>query len=517
MDKKFYDVFPTLKLKKELGSLMEMVRVTKVSSNTSRTNLRVYITSERWIHGKYIRELENQISRQFFAGMTMDVKVVEKFNLSGQYTPENFFDIYRDSMEFELQNYNNVLYSQFHGADYSFPSANHLVMTIPDTIFAGKIKEELTKYLEKVFCIRCGMDLSVEIELKEPEESRERRNAEKMAEDEAQEIVRRAHFAKNDGSAAESGSSKEDESLEEAASRDTAVSGEEGSAAGTSGSAGAGISLTDPGSEKKMAGSSGSGKSSAVRSAASKSGLQENGKKAAAKKDYSSGTFTSDDPDILYGRDITGDTVSIDSIAGEMEEVVIRGQILDVETRELRNQKTLLIFPVTDFTDSIMVKMFLKSEQAPEVTARIKKNIFVKIRGTTVLDRFDGELTLGSIKGIRLIPDFTEKRKDHSPEKRVELHCHTKMSDMDGVTDAKALVKRAYEWGHKAIAITDHGVVQAFPEANHCFDKRGGCVPKDSDFKVLYGMEAYLVDDLKGMVTNDKGQSLDDPFVVFDI
>ena len=79
---------------------------------------------------------------------------------------------------------------------------------------------------------------------------------------------------------------------------------------------------------------------------------------------------------------------------------------------------------------------------------------------------------------------------------------------MDGVTTAKDLVKRAYEWGHKAIAITDHGVVQAFPEANHCFDAWGGCVPKDSDFKVLYGMEAYLVDDLKGIVTNSKGQSM---------
>ena len=84
------------------------------------------------------------------------------------------------------------------------------------------------------------------------------------------------------------------------------------------------------------------------------------------------------------------------------------------------------------------------------------------------------------------------------------------MSDMDGVTEAKALVKRAYEWGHPAIAITDHGVVQAFPEANHCFDAWGGCVPKDSDFKVLYGMEAYLVDDLKGMVTNPKKQYLQD-------
>ena len=161
--------------------------------------------------------------------------------------------------------------------------------------------------------------------------------------------------------------------------------------------------------------------------------------------------------------------------------------------------------------------MFLVNEQVPSVTEHVKKKAFLKLRGVTTIDRYDGELTIGSIRGIRKISDFTTRRMDHSPEKRVELHCHTKMSDMDGVTDAKALVKRAYEWGHKALAITDHGVVQAFPEANHCFDKYGGCVPEDADFKVLYGMEAYLVDDLKGIVTGDKGQSLDSTYVVFDI
>ena len=161
--------------------------------------------------------------------------------------------------------------------------------------------------------------------------------------------------------------------------------------------------------------------------------------------------------------------------------------------------------------------MFLRNEQVPEVTEHVKKGAFLKIKGVTSIDRFDSELTIGSISGIKKIADFRSARVDTSPQKRVELHCHTKMSDMDGVTEAKALVKRAYEWGHPAIAITDHGVVQAFPEANHCFDAWGGCVPKDSKFKVLYGMEAYLVDDLKGMVTNPKGQALDGRFVVFDI
>ncbi|MBQ1311277.1 MAG: PolC-type DNA polymerase III, partial [Blautia sp.] len=224
-----------------------------------------------------------------------------------------------------------------------------------------------------------------------------------------------------------------------------------------------------------------------------------------------------DNPDLIYGRDFEGETIPLETITGEMGEVLIRGQVISVEAREIRNEKTILIFPVTDFTDTIVVKMFLRNEQVPEVTAELKPKAFIRIRGVTTIDRFDGELTIGNIWGIKKIGDFTSVRMDNSPMKRVELHCHTKMSDMDGVTDAKALVKRAYQWGHPAIAITDHGVVQAFPEANHCFDAWGGCVPKESDFKVLYGMEAYLVDDLKGIVTNGRGQSLQGKFVVFDI
>lgn len=108
------------------------------------------------------------------------------------------------------------------------------------------------------------------------------------------------------------------------------------------------------------------------------------------------------------------------------------------------------------------------------------------------------------------IPDFTTARMDNSTRKRVELHCHTKMSDMDGVSDVKDIIKRAKKWGHKALAITDHGCVQAFPDANHALDH-------GDDFKVIYGVEGYLVDDLKEIVTNDKGQSLSDTFVVFDI
>ena len=107
--------------------------------------------------------------------------------------------------------------------------------------------------------------------------------------------------------------------------------------------------------------------------------------------------------------------------------------------------------------------MFLHNEQVPEISGAIKKGAFLKLKGVTTIDKFDHEITIGSLAGIKKISDFTTSRMDNSPEKRVELHCHTKMSDMDGVTDASVLVKRAYKWGHPAIAITDHGVVQSFP------------------------------------------------------
>ena len=203
--------------------------------------------------------------------------------------------------------------------------------------------------------------------------------------------------------------------------------------------------------------------------------------------------------------------MDIDKIDGPIGEVVIRGQILTLETREIRNEKTIVIFSLTDFTDTIVLKVFSKNEDLPELLEGIKKGSFIKVKGVATIDKFDSDLTIGSIVGIKKIADFTSVRMDTSPEKRVELHCHTKMSDMDGVSDVKDIVKRAMKWGHKAIAITDHGDVQAFPDANHAVE---GC---DSDFKVIYGVEAYLVDDLKDIIQNSHNQTLDDDYVVFDL
>ena len=218
----------------------------------------------------------------------------------------------------------------------------------------------------------------------------------------------------------------------------------------------------------------------------------------------------------------------MEDVMGEME-VTVKGKIIREDSREIKNERTILMFDITDYTDTMTFKMFVHNDQVAEVKADLKMGAFVKLKGIAAIDAFDKELTIGSVIGIKKIADFTTSRKDLSVRKRVELHCHTKMSDMDGVSEAKDIVKRAYQWGHSAIAITDHGVVQAFPDANHVWEdlwkaekakrkEAGDPNPDKQDFfKIIYGMEAYLVDDLQDLVVNEQGQDFTHDFVVFDI
>lgn len=393
MEKDFFDVFPHLKVNEKLEELLDMVSVTKVSCNPAKTHIRVYVKSERWIHKKHLFELEKEIERQCFPGIAITVTVVEKFILSRQYTPKNLLEAYKGSMELELRNYNMLEYNLFKRSHIEFPDDNTLRMVLPDSVIAREKSEILVEYLHKVFCERCGMDLKVEMEFEETEESKYRKNAVLQIQQEVENVL------KNAGVRAQEKAEEEEKKKEKSSGKD--------------------------GKKEKNSGSQ------------EKKTFEKKGQKG----DFRGGFRRDSNPDVIYGRDFEGEAIPLESITGEMGEVIIRGQVLDVEAREIRNEKTILIFPVTDFTDTIVVKMFLRNEQVPEVTEHVKKKAFLKLRGVTTIDRFDSELTIGSIWGIKKIADFTTARMDTSPQKRVELHCHTKMSDMDGVTDAKALVK----------------------------------------------------------------------------
>lgn len=219
------------------------------------------------------------------------------------------------------------------------------------------------------------------------------------------------------------------------------------------------------------------------------------------------------DPSVFFGKNVEGTVIPVKEIIDEIGEVVIDGMIRNVEQREIKGDKLIVTFAVTDFTDTIICKVFIKKELAEELSffEFVKKGNFIRLKGVASFDTYDKEIRIGNIIGMKEIENFKVGRTDNSPVKRVELHAHTQMSDMDGMTNCKQMVNRAHDWGHPAIAITDHGVVQSFPDADHAI---GGY--KD-DFKIIYGCEAYLVDDLDDTVTDSKGQSLQDSFVVFDL
>ncbi len=494
--KPFFEVFPTLKMEGSLYDKLEQTEVERVSASRRRDLLHVYLFSGRLLQKRDIWMAEDEIKRQLFRDAAVSVKIHERFELSAQYTPENLMDLYKDSILEELKGYSHIEYNAFRTAEISYPEQGRLALEIEDTVMNRCKEEELVRVLEKILVERCGMQCGIAVSYREAE-------AGKFAEDEALKLkLKVAEIARRVRSAEE----------EARSGGESAAGGEKQTAA------------VSTGNKKNLQGSR-----SPQMPREEGGEYKKNRGEFRRSGDYTRTLKQSENAEVLYGRDFDEDALRIEDIIGEMGEVVIQGRILKQDSREIKNERTIVSFDITDFTDTIGVKLFVRNEFVRELKDSIKPGTFVKVKGVVNMDKFDHELTIGTLTGIKKIPDFTTARVDTSPYKRVELHCHTKMSDMDGVSEAKDIVKRARKWGHRAIAITDHGVVQSFTDANHVWEdlwkeekkkrqEAGDNNPDKQDFfKILYGVEAYLVDDLWEIVTGEKGQALEDDFVVFDI
>ena len=504
MAKLFFDVFPTLDVSGDMKKILSEMEVTKVGMNHERDHIRVYLLGSHLIHKNNITQLERSIEEQIFKGKRMNVRIIEKYQLSEQYTARTLMDMYKDSMLEELKAYSLMEYNLLRASKMEFTDDSHLHLVLENTIIAQTRSHEIVEFLEKIVCERCGMNLIVDLDFEEPKESKYKKNSDLQIQFEIKNILKNINLKDEDGETVAVASDANEKS---AASGQTTTSGDRGSTGGEN-------AVKPAKNDAKSANGAGNTAKKPY-----------DGPRKEFKKRYDGGGFgggkKSDNPDVIYGRDIEdGETIPLEKIVGEMGEVTIRCQVMTVETREIRNEKTIIIMSVTDFTDSIVLKIFTRNEDRDELLGNLKKGAFLKIKGVTTIDKFDSELTIGSIVGIKKIADFTTTRMDTSPEKRVELHCHTKMSDMDGVSYAKDIIKQAISWGHKAIAITDHGVVQAFTEAYHTmqdlefkYNKKG----EKLDFKVIYGVEAYLVDDTRKIVINPAGQDFKGEFVVFDL
>ena len=512
MAKQFFDVFPTLKVKGELRELFQDTEVTRVAYNRDHTKLRIYMDSRHLIHKKYVFEMETMLTSEVCGGTSVEAVLIEHYLLSAQYNPEMLMHEYMDSLVIELWRESPILGSFFKEASFRYPAENEMEIHLENSGFAKDGGVTIQNLLTQILRERCDMDCKITMVHDLPV-----RHHAKAVLDDTLPAGGGGRFG-NGGEAADlAGMSRQENNR-----RGESADGKAAFAAGGADASG----RINAGSDALTAAAAGGSARQSAGESGGKFGGRGGAKGAGGKGDKAIRSFIrSTRPDVICGRDFDDDAIPISDIIGEMGEVTIRGKIMTNERRDIRNEKSILKFTLTDFTDSIAVKIFAPTMYADQTMDRLAPGKFVKVKGYTKEDTFEHEITVSSPTGILEIPSFETKRVDRYDHKRVELHMHTKMSDMDGVSECKDLVKRAYEWGWPAVAITDHGNVQAFPDANHlvedlyskeCKKRKEKELPpidRQDFFKVIYGVECYLVDDEKKMVTF--GETSEDP--AFDV
>jgi len=471
---KLVESFPQILDDNKLLSVFQDTELLKivVMQNTNTAN--VYIQNETLIHRRDIKALEKKLNLSLFPREDGSLKIVEQY-LFEEKTAEEIFRAYESSFLEEISDKGNVFRTVYLSSKVK-AEGDKLYLTIKDSNLDRHYGGLLRNYFLNTYKERFGRDVIVELEFVKPEAKTKTTEVVESATNESWASPNEIYDYSAETTYVEMKNNEKQ-------AKDTSAVDKENN--------------TSPVQEQKS-----------VTPAKDSNTVQP--KKTAYDKVKFKKKKLPEDPDIFFGRPFEGSCIPISEIQDEIGDVVIQGKVLGFEDRELKIEKHLFTFSITDFTDTIKVKLFLKEEQLEEVTPNIEKGAFVRLKGVATFDKFDHEISIGSVLGIKKIKDFTVKRKDTAQMKRVELHAHTKMSDMDAVVPPADLVKTAFNWGHRAVAITDHGVVQGFTEANHALDKKKfkddpEKLKQFEEFKIIYGMEAYLVDDIKELTVNCEG------------
>ena len=428
--KSFFDVFPSLEVKTDLRDYFAETKVERLTTNKDRTRIKIVLHSDHLIHKDRIYRMQEEISRQVFAERIREIYIDEHYTLSAQYTPKRLMEEYHDSLVSEVGSFSHVMGLYFREAGIDYRENGEIAIILEDTCLSRKLAFSLEEALNRIFRERCGVPSELKVELK----AREKKAAPKSPRRTAPLQGAEAAFTITEEAVKElppwdPNAASEEKAQEDAPKQKLSFVKKEESAAPQN----------------------------------AKQGRRPAGNNAQNSSKKPLGLKRSNNPDVIYGREVNEDAMPISDVVGEIGEVVIRGKVLSNSRRDIRNEKTIVKFSLTDFTDSIYCKVFVPTPLADELLGSLKEGSWIKVKGAAIFDSFDKEVSISSLQGIMKIPAIIKKREDNAELKRVELHCHTKMSDMDGVSECKDLVKRAYEWGMPAIAITDHGNVQAFP------------------------------------------------------
>ena len=516
MDQTLLETFKGLKMTDRQKKLFSDTLVERVQVYQEERLVSVTIKSNHIIPYREIRLIRYNLEEIFYP-MGFDVRIEDYYILSEQYQPFIFWEEYQDSVLQILKETNMLDFTMLYNGQ-SKMEENILTITCEDDSMYRSREKYLIETIQKIFRKKAGMEILVEMKYVEPKKKEEPQGYEIFhieSVNKQKNSIQSSTGTSTDAS--DAGAVPHNEEVPWEAAVDMNGDGMASSMADAEAAAAAAAAAMADTDLSMTAGSQTAPKKNAESDGgkeAGKGGYAGGGKKFEKGSWKSKGSFGGKgniDEECFFGRNCEGEHVKIVDIQGEIDEVVIEGMITSAEEKELKSGKILYVFNMTDFTDTISVKLFMQPEQAQEVVPKTKKGSFVIVKGMPLYDNFSKEISISSVRGIKPGKDTRVSRMDHyEGPKRVELHAHTQMSEMDSVMSVKDYVKTALKWGHKSIAITDHGVVQAFPDADHALS------PGD-DLKVIYGVEAYLVDDLIDMVRNENGQTLSDSFVVFDL
>lgn len=463
--KLFFTVFPDLQMSNELNDLFKETEISKITLKEHDKILIVDLSSDHLISRPNIAAAERLIRELVFGKKGFKVKIRDRYQLSSQYNTRTLTEIYKQSLIYEIGLDSYVEARLLEKAEWYYDD-NIVTLAMEDSYISKNRSVHIKEFLEKTYLERFGMEIHVGFNYTETDK----------------ELLKAANEHKM--------RLEVDAILSNLTDHAITLDGKEVDAAHL---------------VKKSSGDKDKGRPAARQENKTKRADSYQGKYNAGKK--KTGAY---DPDVFIGRETEGELVDISSLEDGVGVSCIHGQIISIDKRELRNGKILYSCAITDFGDTIIFKLYTSPDDTEVYDEELKKGEFYRIKGIPRYDTYSKELVISVIYGIKHISDFRVPRVDTALEKRVELHMHTVMSEMDSVVDIEKIVKRASDWGHRAIAITDHGVAQAFPIANHTKGLRDG-------FKLIYGVEGYFVDDLKSLVIDARGQSLHSDFVVFDI
>ena len=462
----FFNVFPHLNVDSDIRDTFEDVYVEHVVNKKVERKMFVVTLCDHMIMYDDIYKMENSLTAYVSKAYGCPVEIIPRFKLSLEYKDTTIVNnYYNKGIIAEWEKKNPVYYSLIHKGTYEYLNKT-LTVNVPGRMISASINNSMIDELKHIFSVRFNLDIDVVINYDGVTDGRLELEREHSIDIQVDNIMK---------------------NVDDAAASDVEVS--------------------DNLKKVKKQESKDSAQAKPKKQINIPNSSEEYVSKNTPKKPYKK--RISDDPDVIYGRNVEGERIPIEAIYEEIGEVVISGMVFAFDERELRTGKVILSFAITDYTDSIRCKLFLYPELLKELKADFVSGGYYTVKGVVTYDAYDKQLMIGNIIGIKKSVDTRVHRNDNALEKRVELNLHTTFSEVS-VLDVGKAIKTAKSWGHKAMAVTDFGCAQAFPVAAHCLDK-------GDEFKLIYGIEAYVFDDTIPLALNSKGQSLDESYVVFDI